>query len=195
MGELLDEFELLWSDQRQSIAQAHSIDDMRQQLSALFANIEKTKWNPFLQKCEQKGWPKVDAPAHFAAYAKRLIEKPATKLQATRLHTDIVNAYDAANDGSSVVYNSLFQDTRSLLTFNRKWFANTRTWLHDSKSAILFADTRAILSGERELFANTRATLARILLYFNFPALADVIMPNYSERFIDVAESLKPTKL
>lgn len=188
-GELLDQFESTWA--RHRVKMSGTISQMKDQIKAFTDDIEENYWHSFLNTCRDNGVALGDASYHFEAYEDYFGDElvhPSHR-SSMKLKTSIFDAYDPVTAGTSVIYNAPFQDTIALLTGKRKWFANTRAWLHDPSSATLFADTRAILSGERELFANTRATMARILHFFGLHKFANWIMPKYHERLIKVSES------
>lgn len=156
-GKLLEQCDLIWSSHQQQTLQAKTTEDMQEKLTACF-NEMQGEWNNFIEKCRVRKVNLTTESVNFAPLVTHL-EKPELQKEIQKLRTDIYQNYDSANDGTAVVYNSLFQDTRALLEGKRKFFANTRAWWHDPNSATLFADTRATLSGARSLFANTRATL------------------------------------
>lgn len=81
-------------------------------------------------------------------------------------------SYDIADDGQACVYKGLFKQTRAILTFDRKIFANTRAWWNGQ--GVLFADTIAMFKGERLPFANTIATIKTYKLGTTFVVLATV---------------------
>lgn len=186
-GDLIDEFERVWSSYRDQVAMEQTFADTQTKMVEFFKEIEEKHWQPFIEKCKLVDGHFEEAPKDFARYVKHLKEKPRSSVETKSLQTDIYDDYDSANAGTAAVYNSLFQDTIALFTGERKWFANTRAWFNDPDSTILFADTLAILSGKRELFANLRATLAKVLHHYELHDLAEFIMPDYDSRLVEVS--------